>query len=148
MECIYCGNETKVTNSRPQKLDFQTWRRRKCLGCHATVTTLEAYSLGDALRVEKKNGSYEPFKKDKLLLSIYKAVDHLDNPIDTATSLTATVLRHSLKAKPLDAVVPSKKIAKQVALVLKRYNAAASVRYLSFQTNLQLPNDVRRSLKK
>ncbi len=148
MECIYCGNETKVVNSRPQKLDFQTWRRRKCLNCNAIVTTTEAYSLEDALRVEKKNGSYEPFKKDKLFLSVYRSVDHINNPVDVASGLTATVLRHMLKSKPLLASIPSGDIAKHTSAVLKRYNAAAAVRYLSFQANMQLPNDVRRTFKK
>lgn len=147
MVCIYCGHKTKVTNSRPQKADNQTWRRVECKSCRATVTTLESIVLNDALRVEKRNNHYEPFSRDKLYISIYKAVDHLDNPAITATHLTATILRHLIKAKPLDPIINSRQIGIAAAQVLKRFNAAASVRYLSFQTNLQLPNDIRRTLK-
>ena len=147
MECIYCGKQTKVTNSRPQIKDHQTWRRRKCLACHATVTSVESYTLEDALRVEKKNGTYQQFYRDKLFVSILMAVEHLPEPVITANSLTATVLRHILSPKPLDPLVSSKTIAKQTSIVLRRFNAAAAVRYMSYQDNLQLPNDVRRTLK-
>jgi transcriptional repressor NrdR len=147
MVCIYCGHKTQVTNSRPQKADYRTWRRRTCTSCHATVTTTEAVDLEESLRVEKRNGTYQPFLRDKLYLSIYKAVDHLDTPSNTASHLTNTVLRHILKTKPLSPVVPSSDIAHKVAAILKRFNAAASVRYLSFQTNMQLANDIRRNLK-
>ena len=148
MECIYCGKKTKVTNSRPSKKDHQTWRRRECVSCHATVTSVESFDLPGSLRAEKRNGSIEPFEQDKVYISIYKAIDHLPQPSTTARSLTATVLRHLLQAKPLDPVIPTRIIAKQTAAVLRRYNAAASVRYLSFQTTMQLPNDVRRTLKR
>jgi len=147
MDCIYCGKETKVVNSRPKKADKQVWRRRRCLGCHAIVTSTESYLLKDVLRVQKKNGSFEPFHRDKLFLSILKATDHLPKTTELAGSLTATVLRHIIKRTPLDVVVSSRVIAKEVSQVLKRYDAAAAVRYLSFQTNLQLPNDVRRTFK-
>lgn len=147
MECIYCGNKTKVTNSRPQKKDLQTWRRRQCLACHATTTSVEAYSLEDALRVEKKSGPYQPFSRDKIFMSIYKATDHLPNSTIIASNLTATVLRHLISQAPLNPVISSGTITKIVATVLQRYNAASAVRYMSFQTNLQLPNDVRRTLK-
>lgn len=148
MECIYCGKKTKVTNSRPSKKDHQTWRRRECLSCHATVTSVEWFDLHGSLRAEKRNGTIEPFERDKVFISIYKAIDHLPEPSATASSLAATVLRHILRAKPLDPVIPTAIIAKQTANVLRRYNAAASVRYLSFQTKMQLPNDVRRTLKR
>lgn len=147
MDCIYCGKETKVVNSRPKKADKQVWRRRQCMSCHATVTSTESYLLEDALRIQKKNGSYEPFHRDKLFLSILKATDHLPKTTELAGNLTATVLRHIIKQTPLDVVIPSRAVAKEVSQVLRRYDAAAAVRYLSFQTNLQLPNDVRRTLK-
>lgn len=148
MECIYCGHDTKVVNSRPKKADKQVWRRRQCLSCHAITTSNEFYPLEDALRVEKKNGSFQPFYRDKIFLSVFKATDHLPNNTLIAHDLTATVLRHIIKQTPLDVVVSSQTIAKEISRVLKRYNAAAAVRYLSFQTNLQLPNDVRKTFKK
>lgn len=147
MDCIYCKQKTKVTNSRPQKADYRTWRRRSCLSCKATITSVESINLADALRVEKKDGSYQPFIRDKLFLSVYRSVDHLDSPTESAHHLTSTILRLILKPKPLSPIITSQTIATNSVIVLKRFNAAASVRYLSFQTNLKLANDVRRKLK-
>lgn len=148
MVCIYCGNKTKVTNSRAQKTNLATWRRRECLKCHSVVTSIENISLEDAIRVEKRNQSLEPFWRDKIYLSICKAIDHLDNSAVTAMFLTNTVLRHLFKAsKDINPIIKSDYVSITVSKVLKNYNAAASIKYLSFQSNMQLPNDVRRNLK-
>jgi len=146
MVCIYCGEKTKVVNSRHQKSSNQTWRRLRCTNCQSVVTSLEHISLEDALMVEKQNGTIEPFARDKLFLSIYKAVDHLRQPVISAGHLTNTVLRH-LQKRPLLSPMPTKSISSAVSLVLKRYDAAASVRYLSFQTPLHLLKDIRKTLK-
>ena len=147
MKCIYCNHETKVVNSRPKKLDHQTWRRLNCIKCNSTVTSIESISLGEALRVEKRDGGIEPFHRDKLYISIYKSIDHIPNPAVTSSHLTNNILRHMYKTKPFGPVVSSPTISKHAATALKHFNAAASVRYLSFQTHMKLPNDVRRKLK-
>ena len=147
MKCIYCSHETKVVNSRPKKLDHQTWRRLNCTSCGSTVTSIESVSLDEALRVEKRNSGIEPFYRDKLYISIYKSIDHMPDPAVNASYLTNNVLRHMYKTKPFGPVVPSSTISKHAATTLKNFNAAASVRYLSFQTSMPLANDVRRKLK-
>ena len=146
MVCIYCGNETKVTNSRRQKLDNSVWRRRKCKSCHSLLTTQEKIDLEQALRIQKKDGSLEPFYRDKLYLSIYRAIDHLKNPKITASSLTNTVLRRVFKLKG-NGIIDSNQLSTITAHTIKLYDAAAGVRYLSFKSPTQLPNDVRRLLK-
>jgi len=146
MDCIYCGKETRVTNSRPQRADHQTWRRRQCTSCRATLTSIERIKLDEALRVQKRGRSIEPFLRDKLFLSIYQSVSHLKNPIDTAHQLTNTVLRHILK-EISGPTISTDKIAILTTQVLKRYNAAAAVRYLSFQKQMPRPSDINRSLK-
>lgn len=146
MVCIYCDNNTKVTNSRPLKGDNIVWRRRKCLNCSAIFSTKESINLEQALRVSKKNGAIEPFYRDKVFLGIFKAVDHLDNSANIATALTNTVLRHIHKHKT-SAVISSEQITMLCARVIKRYDAAAGVRYLSYKSPTKLANDVRRLLK-
>ena len=146
MDCIYCDNETRVTNSRPQKADHQTWRRRQCNTCQATLTSIEHIKLDEALRVQKRKQPIEPFLRDKLFLSIYQSVSHLEKSATLAQQLTSTVLRHILK-EISGPIISTDKIAIITAQVLKRYNAAAAVRYLSFQKQLQRPSDISRSLK-
>jgi transcriptional regulator NrdR family protein len=95
--------------------------------------------------IKKRGGNAEAFLKDKLFLSIYRSVDHLDDPIAKASHLTNTVLRRIQKDNILDsATITSTKLSAITNDVLKHYNAASSVRYLSFQTKLQLPGEVRR----
>ena len=65
MVCIYCGGETKVTNSRLQKRNNQVWRRRQCLECKGVFTTHEAVDLSSALLIDK-SGAPEPFISDLL----------------------------------------------------------------------------------
>jgi transcriptional repressor NrdR len=146
MVCIYCRYSTRVTNSRRLKADNSVWRRRKCQKCGAIFTTKESTDLEQAVRVLKRNGKLEPFYRDKLFLSIYKACEHLKAPVSLATALSNTVLRRVLKDNS-NTIVSSDKIALISAKVIKRYDAAAGVRYLSYQTPMKLANDVRKSLK-
>ena len=146
MVCIYCGKDTKVTNSRHLIADNIVWRRRKCKNCSAVFTTKETVDLEQAIRVLKKDGLIEPLYRDKLFLSIYKAVDHLKDPIITATALTNTVLRRINKDEA-GAVIGSDQISKLCAQVIKHYDAAAGVRFMSYKSPTKLANDVRKLLR-
>lgn len=147
MVCIYCGNKTKVTNSRPQVRLGQTWRRRECTRCHAVFTSLEQVALTDVLRAKKRSGTIEHFERDKLFISIYRSIDHLPDAIGLARELTDTVLSKLFRKKPMSPIIETQAISRLTAQTLKAYNAAASVRYLSFQTDMKLSNDVRKKLK-
>lgn len=148
MVCIYCGKKTKVTNSRPQVRLGQTWRRRECVGCHAVFTSLEQVALTDVLRTKKRSGTLEHFERDKLFISIYRSIDHLPESIGLARELTDTVLGKLFRKKPMSPIIETRDISSITALTLKAFNAAASVRYLSFQTDMRLADDVRKKLKR
>ena len=147
MVCIYCGKKTRVTNSRPQLSVGQTWRRHECNSCHALFTTTEQVAFYDVLRVKKRSGRIENFQRDKLFLSIYRSCDHINNSTRVSSQLTSTVIARLFAKKPMSPIVGAIAISKVCSQVLKAYNAAASVRYLSFQSDMKQANDVRRSLK-
>lgn len=72
MKCPFCGFEdTKVIDSRP--IDQKKRRRRECANCSKRFTTYEVIDL-PLLMVEKKDGSFEPFNKNKLIAGIYSAI--------------------------------------------------------------------------
>jgi transcriptional repressor NrdR len=73
MVCIYCGGETKVTNSRLQRRNNQVWRRRECLACQSVFTTHESVELESALSVSQ-NGRLTPFLPDLLLKELMMAL--------------------------------------------------------------------------
>lgn len=145
MVCPKCGrDETDVTNSRYQTRRQQIWRRRKCQACGFTFTTRESHDVS-FISVSKRGGQSEQFSKAKLMISLAKACDHMVDQQNIAEALTDTVVS-SLLPLPGQSV-SSQKIAKAVEEVLRRYNSAALVKYLSFQTDLSNPASVKKHLK-
>ena len=92
MNCPYCKNNTKVTNSRSRAKGTQIWRRRTCKSCKQTWTTQEVIDLSTTHRIEGANNHLEPFSRDKLFLSIKDACAHRKSALTDATALTDTVL--------------------------------------------------------
>lgn len=72
MRCPFCGFEdTKVIDSRPS--DGKKRRRRECIKCGKRFTTYEIVEK-PLLMVQKKDGSFEQFDKNKLIAGIYSAI--------------------------------------------------------------------------
>ena len=145
MVCLYCGSKTKITNSRYNKELHKTWRRHRCTNCNWIFTTYESIDMLQAVMVKKRSGKLEPFYEYKLFTSIKKSIDHISQPAKNANMLVQSVLR--LVYRDLNGpVVTSLDLDRYVASVLKRFNAAAAVKYLSYKSNMQLPKDVRKAL--
>jgi transcriptional repressor NrdR len=135
MVCAYCGNETKVTNSRLQKRNNQVWRRRQCLRCSAVFTTHEAIDLSQALSVDS-GASTRPFLADRLFSDILAALkDHNDRYV-AAREVTSTVTKNLLKNRQLPSFGP-KTISKATAEVLKRFDKRAYLRFVADHESLQ-----------
>jgi transcriptional repressor NrdR len=147
MVCLYCGNATSVTNSRYKKRNGVIWRRRLCASCGAILTTFEQYDLSTALLVKKRSGALQGFQRDKLLLSVARSIEHRRNASQSASELTNTIISLLLKHKPVVTTISSKDISQTTSLVLKRYDAASAIRYLSFQTPTSTKRDIRGMLK-
>ena len=131
MVCIYCSGKTQVTNSRPQKRLLQVWRRRHCTVCGAIFTTNEAVDLSTSLAVRQQNGPTSPFSRDKLLVSILRAVGHRERPIEDAGALTATITAKLLYQTATAAVSPAD-ITKTALETLRRFDNAAAVQYQAY----------------
>lgn len=126
MVCIYCGSKTKVTNSRSSGKG--TWRRRECLECGAIVTTREQIDLEGALRVQRRDGSLEPFSRDKLFLSVHDSLSHRKSALEDAKGLTDTVLARLSELNEVG-VVDIDLLADTASSVIQRYDQAAGVFY-------------------
>lgn len=135
MNCLYCGGETKVTNSRLQKRNNQIWRRRECLTCHAVFTTHESVELELALSVEK-NGHSQPFLPDLLLKELMLALSHRKDVYTASREVLGTIVRKllTLPQKPLYKPADISKVASEV---LKRFDRPAYLRYLADHPSLQ-----------
>jgi transcriptional repressor NrdR len=70
MRCPYChGMEDRVVDSRTSQEGRAVRRRRECLGCSKRFTTYE-YVEERQLLVTKRDGSSEPFNRQKVLMSL------------------------------------------------------------------------------
>ena len=70
MKCPYCGNKTKVVDSRSAGEGIR--RRRECRTCGQRFTTYERVAPM-RLTVVKADGRREEFDRDKLLTGVRKA---------------------------------------------------------------------------
>ena len=68
MQCPFCGaRDTKVLDSRPA--EHRIRRRRECIFCGKRFTTYEMVER-PLLMVKKRDGSFEPFDRQKLITGI------------------------------------------------------------------------------
>ena len=146
MTCPFCNKDTEVINSRPQKRTNGVWRRRHCFGCESIFTTVEKTDLEASVRVQKRSGGLEPLSEAKLMISLYRALEHHESAPEMALELSQTVIKSVLRFAS-EPIVPSSAIAHQVIIVLKRFDAAAAIRYKSFQDPLQSKRDIRKALR-
>ena len=74
MKCPFCQHiEDKVIDSRPVDEGAAIRRRRECLSCGHRFTTYEKIERLP-LMVIKKDGSRQPFDREKLINGILKVV--------------------------------------------------------------------------
>ena len=117
MYCPFCGNiNTRVMDSR--STDEKIRRRRECLGCGKRFTTYEAVER-PMLMVQKKDGSYEPFDRHKLVTGIFSLILKLVSELE------------SQYAQEMRSVVTSSEIGNAVMERLKLIDPVAYVRFAS-----------------
>lgn len=133
MVCIYCGKQTEVYNSRARTLNPSVWRRRQCIACDAKYTTIELPDYASALVVEGARGKLYPFSRDKLFLSLHKALEYRQDAIFVATELTETVIGKLLRSqKAPDGLLTMPEIAWAAYGALKRFDAPSAHTYRAF----------------
>ena len=135
MRCIKCNSlEDKVIDSRVSKDGFSIRRRRECLECGHRFTTYEQVERRDML-VIKRDGTREPFRREKLLSGLIKACEK--RPVSLAT-LEEVVDRivNDLNAENLKEL-PSRMIGPKVMEHLQKIDPVAFVRYASVYRQFQ-----------
>lgn len=127
MRCPYCGYaDTKVLDSRPAEAKIR--RRRECMQCAKRFTTYEIVER-PLLMVQKKDGSIEPFNRNKLMGGIFNAIKK--RPV-TADQVGALVEQIETKyANEMRNLVSSAELGNTVMEQLKRIDAVAYIRFAS-----------------
>ena len=130
MFCIKCGHkETQVTNSRGHKKTAEVWRRRHCVVCGNTITTIEKPTLGKAIRVySPRLNKSTPFSLGKLVHSISHSFTHDESlGIDSSVWLAETVVAKLAPAP--DGIVTTISICQQTYDTLSHFDTTAAAQY-------------------
>ncbi|MFP6626468.1 MAG: transcriptional regulator NrdR [Deltaproteobacteria bacterium] len=91
MKCPFCQHpENKVVDSRDTRDGDEVRRRRQCLACGNRFTTYERIDTVMPMIV-KKDGSRQPWNRDKLLAGLHKACEKRPVPADTIEEVVAAV---------------------------------------------------------
>lgn len=130
MVCIYCGKNTKVTNSRPQLRSNTIWRRRHCSACRAVFTTVEQSDLEKSLAVQSPDG-LAPFLRDKLFISVYESLKHKKTALSDATALTDTITSRLLKHVN-NGTIQKTAITSVAVEVLSRFDKTAATYFTAY----------------
>ena len=127
MRCPFCGFEdTKVIDSRPS--DGKKRRRRECIKCGKRFTTYEIVEK-PLLMVQKKDGSLEPFNREKLQKGIFSAIKK--RPV-SVTKITKIVDEIANKfANEMRNQVSSREIGDTVLEMLKDIDLVSYIRFAS-----------------
>lgn len=128
MKCPYCAHgETRVVDKR--EVDEEaTRRRRECGTCGKRFTTYERIESID-LTVIKRDGSREPFMREKVFNGIKKACEKRPITEDDIDRLVDDIERALRRRKSTE--VPSKDIGDLVLKKLKRLDEVAYIRFAS-----------------
>ena len=129
MKCPFCGNEetkTKVIDSRSS--EGKKRRRRECTQCGKRFTTYEIVEK-PILMVVKKNGTFEPFDRSKLIAGITSATKKRVITPDTVNQIVDNI--ENKLANDMRTEVSTAELGDDVLTALKDIDLVAYVRFAS-----------------
>ena len=127
MKCPFCGFEdTKVIDSRPS--EGKKRRRRECTSCGKRFTTYEVVEK-PMLMVYKKDGSFEPFDRGKLIKGLQNAINKRPVSVEQVTALVDDI--ENTYANKMQTETTTSEIGDMVLHGLKKLDHVAYVRFAS-----------------
>lgn len=127
MRCPFCNYEdTKVIDSRPS--EDKKRRRRECTQCGKRFTTYEIVEK-PILMVSKKDGSFEPFDRMKLIAGINTATKKRAISLSAIESIVDGI--ENKMANEMRSEISTVEIGDAVLSALKDIDPVAYVRFAS-----------------
>lgn len=128
MRCIFCSStKTQVVDSRLAESEMAVRRRRECPDCGERFTTYERYE-SSPVTVIKRDGSRQPFDRDKLFRGLQRAA--IKRPIDTER-LESLVEEIAAELRTNGSEVDAGQIGELALLKLRDLDSVAYVRFAS-----------------
>ncbi len=129
MKCPFCNYpDSKVVDSRPTDEGTSIRRRRECLQCLKRFTTYETVERLPLMLV-KRDGTREPYNRNKLLSGVMKACEKRPVPQARLEQLIDSVEQKLFGT--LESEISSQKIGEMVMQELKNVDEVAYVRFAS-----------------
>lgn len=127
MRCPYCNHDdTRVVDSRPS--EGKKRRRRECPKCGRRFTTYEVVEK-PLLMVYKRDGSFEPFDRQKLIKGLQSAIKKRPVSVEQITSLVDDI--ENTYANKMQTETTTGEIGDMVLNGLKGLDHVAYVRFAS-----------------
>lgn len=129
MRCPFCSHiESKVIDSRESKKGLSIRRRRECLSCTRRFTTYEKIEEIPYMII-KKDGSRQPFDRQKLLRGLLKACEKRPIPVASLEEIVEEI--ESRLQERSDKEISAAEIGLHVMDRLKELDKVAYVRFAS-----------------
>lgn len=145
MKCPFCGYaDSKVVDSRPADEGSSIRRRRECLKCGKRFTTYETIERTPLMLV-KRDGTRQPYDRQKLLNGIIKACEKRPVSIQRMEELVNKIEQRLFSS--LDYEISSKLIGEMVMEELRSVDEVAYVRFASVYRQFKDINTFMEELK-
>jgi transcriptional repressor NrdR len=129
MKCPFCSeNENKVVDKRDTENGLATRRRRECLSCSKRFTSYERIESIN-LFVIKKDGSREPFDKNKVEKGVMRALEKRPVSTDKMKDIVDEIESELLNKNTTE--IPSRIIGNSIMRKLKKVDKVAYIRFAS-----------------
>ena len=129
MKCPFCAHlEDKVVDSRESREGDVIRRRRECLKCERRFTSYERIDEIPYM-VVKKDGTREPFAREKVLSGVLKACEKRPIPMNKIESLVNSVEKYVQESRERER--STEKIGELIMRRLKELDKVAYVRFAS-----------------
>jgi transcriptional repressor NrdR len=143
MKCPWCNaDDDRVVDSRPVERGASIRRRRECGACGRRYTTFERVE-DVGLVVIKRDGSKDPFDRQKVAGSVRKAIKN--RPV-TDVQVERLVCRVEERMRRKGPEVTSEQVGVAVLADLARLDQVAYIRFASVYKDFQEITDFEREL--
>lgn len=144
MKCPFCVSSlSKVVDKRGVLGRGEIRRRRECLKCGKRYTTYESLAKVEIL-VLKKDGTREPFIREKLQRGLIKALEK--RPGIDRISLILGRIEGRIKLKGLQEI-SSQTLGKWMLSELKKLDPIAYLRFVSVYRTFSDPKEFKREIE-
>lgn len=147
MQCPRClYNDTKVLDSRVAADGYSIRRRRECAKCKFRFSTLEQMEILD-LMVVKRNGTREPYSKEKLVAGLSRALEKRPITQDAFKKLIGRI-EQQIGNATAGGEITSADVGAIVMQQLKKVDQVAYIRFASVYRQFKDVAEFKRELKK